>query len=328
MRRDFLWGMLVHVSTNMWYEADNTACLNALSDAESGQTSRARTWEIPASDELRFDKSLWYEYSAYMQKCGVNTLVLDLGDSIVYDSHPEIAVKGAFTPQQIRDEARRLRNLGFEIIPKLNFSTTHDTWLGEYSRMVSTPTYYRVCEDIIDEVCEIFSPRYIHLGMDEEVYENQRYYNYVNIRQNDWWWSDLYRFVYRVERHSARAMMWSDYARHRPDEFVARCPRSVVQCPWYYFTQFSGDMTEEIACRVRPFEILARAGFDIVGGASNAFFNENFELLSEYCVNTIDNDRLLGMLQTTWLSVEPKWKDAILSSADNVRNARKWYESR
>ena len=62
-----------------------------------------------------------------------------------------------------------LRALGIEPLPKLNFSTCHDAWLGPYSRMVSTPAYYDVCRDLIDEVAELFGgPRFFHLGMDEE----------------------------------------------------------------------------------------------------------------------------------------------------------------
>lgn len=91
--------------------------------------------------------------------------------------------------------------MGFEVIPKLNFSTTHDTWLGEYALMVSTSVYYRVCKELIDEVCELFQPRFLHLGMDEEVYENQKDYDYVVIRQNDLWWKDFYYLVDCVEQH-------------------------------------------------------------------------------------------------------------------------------
>lgn len=32
---------------------------------------------------------------------------------------------------------------------KLNFSAAHDQWLHDYSRMVSTPVYYKVCAEVI-----------------------------------------------------------------------------------------------------------------------------------------------------------------------------------
>ena len=79
-----------------------------------------------------------------MARAGMNMLVIDLGDGIRYESHPEIAVQGAWPPARLREELARLRALGLEPIPKLNFSTAHDAWLHDYSRMVSTPAYYKV----------------------------------------------------------------------------------------------------------------------------------------------------------------------------------------
>ena len=71
--------------------------------------------------------------------------------------------------EKLRNEIARLREMGLEPIPKMNFSTAHDIWLGEYSRMVSTKTYYRVCEDLIRDVAELFDhPRLMHIGFRSE----------------------------------------------------------------------------------------------------------------------------------------------------------------
>ena len=65
-------------------------------------------------------------------------------------------------------EIQRLNSMGIEVIPKLNFSTTHNGWMGDYSHMVSSKPYYRMCEDVIRDVVEIFGhPRYFHIGLDE-----------------------------------------------------------------------------------------------------------------------------------------------------------------
>ena len=41
--------------------------------------------------------------------------------------------------------------------------------VGIYERMVSTPIYYQVCKDLIEEAYEMFDhPEFIHIGMDEE----------------------------------------------------------------------------------------------------------------------------------------------------------------
>ena len=61
-----------------------------------------------------------------------------------FPSHPELAVKGSWSPERMQKELERLRGLGLEPIPKLNFSAMHDEWLGDYGRMLCTDEYYRV----------------------------------------------------------------------------------------------------------------------------------------------------------------------------------------
>lgn len=88
-------------------------------------------------------------------------------------------------------EINRLNKMGIDVIPKLNFSACHDEWLGIYSHMISTPTYYRVCKNLIDKVRRLFNTKYMHIGFDEEIYENQAKYDFVVIRQSNLWWHDL-----------------------------------------------------------------------------------------------------------------------------------------
>jgi hypothetical protein len=45
---------------------------------------------------------------------------------MVYPSHPELAVKGSWSPEKMKSELARLRALGLEPIPKRNFSASHD----------------------------------------------------------------------------------------------------------------------------------------------------------------------------------------------------------
>ena len=104
-------------------------------------------------------------------------------------------------PPHDSGERRKFRKMGLEPIPKLNFAAGHDIWLGKYSRMVSTDTYYGVCSDLIEEVIDLFDkPRFFHLGMDEENAEDQRYLNLVVIRQHDLWWHDFYFFLNRSRK--------------------------------------------------------------------------------------------------------------------------------
>ena len=307
MAKKFIKSILIHVGTNLWYEAGNN------------KGGGEKVWQSAGSEKMRFDKDLFWELVEHAKKCGINTLVLDLADGIVYNSHPELAIEGSIEREELLNMIARIRELGLDIIPKLNFSTCHDAWLKDYSRMVSTKPYYDVCRDVINEVCDVFEPELIHLGMDEENYENQKFYDCAVVRQNDLWWHDLRFLVDVVESRGARAMMWSDYARHRPDEFIEKCPKSVVQCPWYYFNKFEGELTDSERIRVEPFLRLADAGYTIIAGGSNEYFKENITLLDEFC-RRLPNECYTGIIQTTWAPTTEKWRTPLFEAAELMKN--------
>jgi hypothetical protein len=186
--------------------------------------------------------------------------------------------------------------MGLEPIPKLNFSTTHDAWLGPYSRCVSTDAYYAVCRDLIAEVCAIFdSPRFFHLGMDEESAAYQTHQEYVVVRQHGLWWSDFYFLLEQVEKAGSRAWIWSDYLWRHPVEFFANMPKLVVQSNWYYGTTFGKD-----ALPVKAYRDLEKHGYDQIPTGSNWTYQDNFERTVAYCRKRISPERLLGFLQTPW----------------------------
>jgi len=278
-------------------------------------------------EELEFDRKLWEEFSLKLSECGCNNIVLDIGEGLVYDSHPELAAKGAYTKDEMREEIKRLQGLGIEIVPKLNFSTCHNMWMGKYSRMISTDEYYKFCEDVIDETCELFKPRFFHLGMDEENYDLEKSYDYVVLRQNDLWWHDLYHIVDRVEKNGARAVIWADYARHRPEIFVEKLPKSVIPSVWYYFTEFENFTDEKYRIRVMPFGVCNENGYDQFPAGSNVYQRENLKELSLYCKANIDSDKLLGIMQTPWVATLEKNREKLWDCAETIRESRAAFEA-
>jgi hypothetical protein len=280
-----IWAYLAHLSYNMWADRE------------------AAEWDLPyvsAKPYLRFDQSLWEDILHAMVDQGLNMVLIDLGDGVRYQSHPEIAVQGAWTVDHLRAELDRVRDMGLEPIPKLNFSTCHDAWLGPYARCVSSDLYYRVCADLIAEVIDLFDrPRFFHLGMDEETARHQRYYEYVVIRQYDLWWHDLLFFVEQVEKGGVRPWVWSDYVWDHPDLFYARMPHSVLQSNWYYRPAFDKAEGDD-ACRVRAYRELEAHGYDQVPTGSNWTTPDNFKGTVAYSRRHIAPKRLLGFLQTVW----------------------------
>ena len=310
---DKIWACLLHLSFNMWEE----------------YVSPHRPFR-GYSPDIRLSESLWKDAIDRMASSGMNAVVIDLGNSVRYDSHPEIAVNNAWTPKQLQNELQRIRKMGLEPIPKLNFSTGHDTWLGEYSKMVSTEKYYQVCSDLISEVCTLFSkPRFFHLGMDEESASNQSHYNYIVVRQNDVWWKDFYFLVEQVEKQNARAWIWPDYMLWNfPDQFFKKMPKSVVQCNWYYGENFDlNPSNEQNQKYVKAYLDLENAGYDQIPTGSYHENNEKSILNTvKFCEKNVSNTRLLGFLQTFWKPTIEEYRDRILKGVELAGDAKGWYK--
>jgi len=311
---DFIWAMLLHMGTNMWCDRV---------PEKWGPLKGEDLNIICKADHLRFDEAVWRRITGRMAEVGMNMVVIDLGEAIRYPSHPELAVKGSWEIDRFRKELDRLRGMGLEPIPKMNFSTSHDVWLKDYERMVSTATYYRVCSDLIRDVYEIFDhPRFLHLGYDEETAAGQNQYLYAVARQGDLWWHDFLWFVKETEKTGMRPWIWSDsYWRH-PDAFLRRMPKSVLQSNWYYFSEFdSAKVTEERRIWVKAYEDLDKAGFDQVPTGSNWDCDENFAGTVKHCRKVCSPERLKGFMMAPWYFTLPKWEQRNLKAVDLVAEA-------
>lgn len=303
--------LLLHLGMNMWWDRD-----------VPGAASRSEYKSV--RPYLRFDTKVWNELVRQMVDAGLNMLVIDLGEGVKYESHPELAVRGSWTTKRLERELGKLRELGLEPIPKLNFSACHDAWLGPYARMVSTDTYYGVCRDLIAEVIDLFdTPRLFHLGMDEETCQHQRQYEYVVVRQYDLWWKDLLFLVEQVERAGSRAWVWSDYVWHHPDEFFKKMPRSVLQSNWYYGTGFSRK-----EFRVQAYLDLEKHRYDQVPTGSNWANDVNFERTVRFCSRHISPKRLLGFLQTAWQPTVQRKRPIHLEAIEQAGRALAKWEAR
>lgn len=184
-----------------------------------------------------FDDDVWETILKKSADSGINTIVLDLGDGVCYGSHPELANKGAWTRQRVRSEVKKARDMGITIIPKLNFSATHDLWLGEYGNMLTTPAYYKVCRDLINEVYDLFDcPDYIHIGMDEEDEDHfTKEFGLYICRFGEALWHDLQFLLDCVRDTGATPWMWTDCLFNYPEEFYEHIgTKDLILSPWYY----------------------------------------------------------------------------------------------
>ena len=316
MKKDLMWTYFIQLGSNMWNEPGITR----------GREKRSTPC---ASDTFLFNREAWNEHTELLRAVGVNTLVIDIGEAMRYESHPEIAIPGAWDHDTMKAEIDRLRGMGFELIPKLNFSACHDVWLGEYSRMLSTTPYYNACRDIINEVCEVFGAEHFHLGMDEETAQNQVRLDYCVVRQHDLWWHDLYFLIDCVEKNGARPWIWSDYGWNNEETFFAKMPKDVVQNNWYYGAEFDpAKLSDSGKAHLTFFDKLSERGYDQMPTGSVWSKVENFEGLVRYTADHIDPAHLLGFMQSAWERTDPDWMGIHRTAAETIKAAKAWYEAR
>lgn len=276
---------LLYLGTNTWREEDNT---EGISDP----------FEV-YSPKLRCDRTLFKEYTEYLRDCGINTLIINLGDGLCYSSHPELAVDGAWTVNDMKSEIARLKDLGFEVIPMLNFSGAHDIWLGDYAHMISTVPYYRVCADLISEVCEIFEPRYVHIGMDSETFETQKDFYYAAVRHKELWWHDVYFFADRIIGNGARAIIYADRLREvGEDTFFQGLPPSVIVSEAY-------DGSEDALARIK---VIDEKGYD------------QLPICKKSLEGLISSEHFLGHVAVSDIILDETRRDEIFKAADAVKD--------
>ena len=296
-----IWAFMVHLGCNCW--ADHTV-------DHWGDSVGLQAESHSPEDYMRFDDEEWRFITSRVKAIGGNMILLDLAEGLQYESHPELSAKGAWSKERLAKEKMRLAEMGIELIPKLNFSTGHDTWLKEYHRMVSTPDYYKVCSDLIAEVAELFgNPRFFHLGYDEETIYNQRASHFAVVRQGELWWHDFLWFNETVKKAGSRSWIWSDYGWRHKDEFLARMPRDVLQSNWYYY-HIDGEQNKEKLARIAFFDELDKAGFDQIPCGSAYSWKPNFTELVRYCRKHIaGSPRLKGFMLAPWMRTWNRFHD-------------------
>ena len=85
-----IWACLLHLSFNMWEEF--------ISPHRPFRGFRPN---------LELSEALWNDAIDLMAKQGVNMVVIDLGDAVKYESHPEIAVNNAWSTTRLKQELKK-----------------------------------------------------------------------------------------------------------------------------------------------------------------------------------------------------------------------------
>ncbi len=267
--------MLIHLGYNQWRHTPSKELVYGF------------------SDRLRFDKPVFDEAILLMARLKMNLVILDIGDALKYRSHPEIAVRGALTPTQLRRLLKECRDLGVEPIPKLNFATTHDAWLKEYGKIVGTEDYYEICEDLITELIDLFDgPRFFHIGMDEETIHHSRglLHEHIVLRTGKAWLDAVKRLDRIVREAGARTWMWGDPLWPDREGPRPQIPRWILLSDWNYSKRKTFPTCLEIQ----------KLGYENIPAGANWTEDENIALLTQFTAKKLNPKKNPGMMMTTW----------------------------
>ncbi len=260
---------------------------------------------------------------------GVNLVVIDVLDALQYHSHPEISLPCAFTHEQVRAELDYMRARGIEPVPKLNFSSCHDTWLKQYAWMKGTQTYYDVVRDLIDEVCEVFGhPSLFHLGMDEEDLPTHRK-GMTIIRCNDLWCHDLYFYMECVQKNGARPWIWGDFYWAHADIFEKKIPRECLISNWWYERlRVAPDGSFLPKTEMDTYVALAELGYDQLPCASTWACHQNIaQTVLFFKEKNLINEHLAGFMIAPWAGMNEVCRYQQLDDAYRLMHACKLLET-
>ncbi len=310
MKEPMIFAYMLQLSGHMWED----------------EHSPKRGWYMkpPYTENNNVDLALWDDTVKFLGERKYNLVLVDVGDGMQYESHPEISAPDAWDKDFLKKKLAEMRSLGMEPIPKLNFSACHDTWMKEYRRMLSTPTYYAVCADIIKEVCEVFDyPRFFHLGLDEEGVDLQRHLEAIMVRGNELWWRDAYFLFKECEKHGARPWVWSDYMWGQRELFLKNMPKSVLQSNWFYhiFKDYSEASYSQTA--IHSYEILDEKGYDQIPTSSSWGMPESSFQTLAFGKERLDPAHLLGYMTVPWRNTETDYRYDLFCDADHLYTARK-----
>ncbi|MBR1969215.1 MAG: hypothetical protein IKA17_02550 [Clostridia bacterium] len=288
--------------------------------------------------KLTTDRKVWREITDFAVEQGFNAIQIPTVDGVKYKSHPEIAIDGAWEVEELREELCRLREIGLTPIPELNFSTGHDIWLGEYSRMVSTPIYYEVVRDLIHENIEIFdTPEFFMMDQDEETHIVQRRMDFVCFRQNDLLWHDI-EFMHNCMREKGvRPIMAVDLFANHKEDFLKHVKKDVVIMPWYYLT-LQEDAKEKLPklndpadwenynkfliSKIESYSELPKLGYDVFPMVSDCYKDFGIDHSIKHIANDVPEDKLLGVTVAPWFGcTTEEHKYAIMDSLVSTQEA-------
>ena len=286
--------VLLHLGSNMWSKKGRQ--LPYIKDVE----------DSVYHETMYCQKEVWTRITSLLPKMGFNTVVIDIGEAVKLDSHPEIAIEGSWSKAELREELARLRAIGLNPVPKYNFSAGHSAWMGDWAYRIGTPEYDVFCKEVIEETIELFdTPSIFHIGMEEEDYESQKT-NYITIIRtpvkkiiDTKYLNDI------IISHGVRPAIWIDcktLAHFGGAENIRdNIPREVLLFPWDYKQHHVHPTLEQMDPYIRMIHEFTSLGYDVIPTTSTWSWHLNSKEVMTICKKFIPDERVAGYITAPWV---------------------------
>ena len=104
---DFVWGVLLHLGTNMWHDwnRDLVGIPSSLEEERKMYPDRkvGKHGILPelVRNYLRADDAVWHEETEAARREGLNLVIIDIGEGYAFPSRPELHVNGSWPLVQL-----------------------------------------------------------------------------------------------------------------------------------------------------------------------------------------------------------------------------------
>lgn len=164
----------------------------------------------------RFFAHIWdtRDFIDMAEMLHMNTVILQVDNAIKFDSAPGVGRTDALEKDTLRAVVKYAREAGLEVIPFINTFSHQDVLLcPAYPNLCldkntydpSNPKVYARLFGMIDEILEIFQPKYMHIGHDEI----QVFSNMPKQKAAELFLSDLRKIHAHLKQRNVQTMMWA-----------------------------------------------------------------------------------------------------------------------
>ncbi|MCC7493480.1 MAG: family 20 glycosylhydrolase [Fimbriimonadaceae bacterium] len=135
------------------------------------------------------DRAVYQNWIETLARLKYNTLMIEVNDSLRYESHPEIGLADAPSKAEMREMVAGAKALGFDVIPQVQVYG-HFNWVldkpgwadlaenpqatgrwGRWNANIRDPRYYPLVFDLYQVAIDVFQPRIFHIGHDEITFQ-------------------------------------------------------------------------------------------------------------------------------------------------------------